>query len=55
MKNYYKYHFEIKHDNGHFFTCVISHKKENAIKMLMSMESCPNRAISYITKERIAI
>ena len=55
MENYYKYHFEVKHDNGHFFTCVVSYKKENATKMLMNMENCPNRAITYIRKERIVL
>ena len=55
MENYYKYHFEVKHDSGHFFTCVVSYKKENATKMLMNMENRPKRAITYIRKERITV
>ena len=55
MENYYKYHFEVKHDNGHFFTCVVSYKKKKATKMLMNMENCPKSAITYIRKERIVL
>lgn len=55
METYHRYHFEVKHDNGHFFTSVVSYKKENAIKMLMNMENCPKRAINYIRKERVTI
>ena len=55
MESYYKYHFEVTHDNGRFFTSVVSYKKSSAMKMLMDMENCPERAIVYIRKEGITI
>jgi hypothetical protein len=55
MENYYKYHFEVKHDSGHFFTSVVSYKRKNATTMLIDMENCPKKAITYIRKERIII